>query len=587
MKKRTFLKTIFRIILICLILFVLFLFWIIFFESGLKFVYSITKSVIPGTLKIAKIEGSLWRGVSFHQCEYQTGSLKLFIKPFENNKNIYKISGALMSFGETNPIIFSGKIKMRLPSSPIMVENLEFYLNKRKIITFNAEAHLPSISFTQNFLQQNIKGSYHAKLNDFSLIYRFIPVISRIKADIEASGEISGNMKQPNVSLNAEIKNAIFSLPKQHITIKQFNVKLSGLLNHELTLKGQGVLGGNPFYIQGKLNPFIKGYPGLFELNGKEIRLFNTEQIRVVASPHLKLKLGDHKLEVNGDVKIVDADIYIKEKMNTITHSKDIVWVNGKQKEVNEHPLKIIPHIHLIIDDNVRFKGYGFDSEVRGNLLIEQRVDGAYTAEGRITFNHGKYRLPGGIGYIDRGHLLYSKGTLLIDPVVDIRVLQKRKGNLTENKDVGVYVQGTLQKPIFHLFSNQQLDQSSILSELGIGGSEVSGAQKDHQWLSQTASLLGGGANPIVGNIQSRLGFEEFGIQTRETTKFISTQEGIDTTLVVGKSLSDRIYLQFLQGMLVPVSTLRLQYFLNPNVAASIETSTSGLGGDLSFSIED
>lgn len=537
------------------------------------------------------------------------GAHKFHIRPKDNynpeaiqEKLNYSITGTLHS--NINPVTFSGEVQIG-PNS-LAVNSLAISLKNKKMLTMNATVSLPDFS-TLGFLKEEIKGNYSAVLNDFSQIYRLVPVVSRLKANIEAKGQISGNLLHPIVTLNAEINKAIFSIPKQRITVKQFTAKLSGTIplfqksasnqkdwsnqSKEFTLESQGTLHGNPFYIQGKFDPFKSGSPGKFELWGNDIRIFNTEHIRVVTRPHLKLNLSEGKLDITGKVHIVDADITLKQKMNNLVFSRDVVLVDSAQtlqqnsSKMNSF-IKIHPHILLVIEDNVRFKGHGLDAEIRGQLDIEQRPDGVYTAEGRLTFNNGKYHLPNGVGTIDRGHLFYPKGTLLLDPVMDMRVIQKRKGNLSQGEDVGVYVQGTLQKPVYHLYSSQQMDQNTILSRLGCGGPEMEGKQNDRQWLSQTAALLGGGANPLVNSIQSKFGLEEFGIQTKDATKFVTTQEVTDTALVVGKSLGDRFYLQFLQGMIVPTSTLRLQYFLNPNIAASVETSTAGVGADLSFSVE-
>jgi translocation and assembly module TamB len=217
--------------------------------------------------------------------------------------------------------------------------------------------------------------------------------------------------------------------------------------------------------------------------------------------------------------------------------------------------------------------------------LIEQRNDGVYTGEGRLTIVKGKYLLPGGNGVVSRGHLFYPPGTLLNNPVLDIRVAQKKASQFGKSEDLGIYVQGTLLKPTYNLFSSNHLGNSEIMNKMGLGSSETSGNNNNNnQLLSQTALLVGGGANPLVENIQNRLGLEEFGVQTQE--KYFSTQEGNDTMLVVGKSLTDRVYVQFIQGMLMPFSALRIKYFLSKYFAVGAETSTEGQGVDLYFSKE-
>lgn len=457
---------------------------------------------------------------------------------------------------------------------------------KKRLVSFSGLIKIKDFDPLKNLKDQVLEGQYQAEFNDLSPIYQIFPAISRLKAKPMIKGNITGVIEKPQISIQGNVGTAIFSIPKPHITVKEFKLHIEGTLGENLAVSSSGFLGGNPFYLKGKFNPLLEGTPGEFELKAKDIRVLNTANMRIVASPNITLHYQAKTLAITGFVDIVEGEIVMRKELSNVIVSNDVIFTGVKNLNLHPEAIKMMPNVEFNIQNRLYFKGYGLDAKVRGKLKIEKRMDGLYMAEGRLTLLEGKYRLPSGAGHIYRGHLFYPPGTLLNNPVLDIRVLQKQAGKLNESGDVGVYVQGSLQKPLYHLYSSEPLKQNEILSRLGCGGTQFEGEANQKQLFSQTAMLLGGGANPILDSLQTKFGLEEFGIQSKDAYKYISSQEGSDTALVVGKSFGKRVYLQFMQGMVEPTSTLRVQYFMNPYMAVSAETSTTGMGGDLSFSVE-
>lgn len=467
--------------------------------------------------------------------------------------------------------------------------NLSFHFKETPRNTVQANISVPSFSFNTPFSEQAISGNLSGKLQDLSIIYLLAPVISRLKGNIDLQGKIEGTVADPKVQLNAKMHEGIFSIPKQHITVKEFTANVTGLIPGELHVISSGTLGGKPFQIKGVYNPFIPNAQNIFEFSGDNIRVFNTANIHVISSPTLTLEMNDNNLSVTGDVRINDATITYKDELTQVITSHDVVLTESDPNEVSTN-IHLMPDINLVIEkpEKLHFKGFGLDAIVRGKLKIERRPDGLYTGTGRLTIIEGKYRLQGSQYHIHRGLLLYPPGTLLNDPLLDIRIAKKQPGQIEEMSEVGIYIQGSLQNPGYNLYSSDNLENTEILSRLGFGGSQVEGGGDDKYVLSQTALFLASGVNPVIENIQSKLGLEEFSIQSADSQKIVSAQSGgYDTVLVVGKSLTKNIYLQFIQGMLEPLSLVRVKYFLSPKIAVSTETSTmETFGADLSFSLE-
>ncbi len=453
--------------------------------------------------------------------------------------------------------------------------------------TLEAHVSVPGFSFNKRFKDQEIEGTVTSRLQDLSIAYLLIPPISRLKAILDISGDITGTVAKPVLAINANIHDAIFSIPKQHITVKSFSARLKGDIPGKLDLQSVATLGGNPVTIAGSFEPLNPEGRNSFDIAGDKIRVSNTDDMMIIASPKLHFEILGKDLFVTGKINVPEANITMKEGLQHVIVSKDVVF-HGPLSSQEETGFNLIPMVDLNIEDEdkVHFKGFGLDAIIRGNITIEKRPDGLFTSTGRLTIVEGKYRLQGAPYLIHRGHLLYPPGTLLKDPILDIRIAKKR-AEVGEAQEVGIYVQGSLQSPSFNLYSTDNLQSNEILSRLGFGGSHEEGEDSNKQVLSQTAIYLAGGANPIIESLQSKLGLEEFGVQSAESQRVLTSYSGYDTVLVAGKSLSKRIYLQFIQGMLEPLSILRLKYFLSPKLVFSVETSNAeDIGGDISFSLE-
>ncbi|HEV2524534.1 MAG TPA: translocation/assembly module TamB domain-containing protein, partial [Gammaproteobacteria bacterium] len=400
--------------------------------------------------------------------------------------------------------------------------------------------------------------------------------------------QIKGDFYYGKQGLNSNLHLASLFVPKQALTLKDLNLNISGKIGHPLLLKGSGYSGEGKFQVDGTLQFNTEKRLSL-NLTGKNLQIYNTRNIQITGSPTLTLSLNNNTLFVDGTLLIHKAYLAMQDQKNVTLLSKDIVLTNSSDASTKANSFRIIPNVYVVIENNLHFDGYGIIGTVGGKLTINERPDGLLTGNGKLTIKEGKYRLQGATRYIHRGHLLFPPGTLLKDPLLDILISQNRvqqQGNIT-NTNIGLYVQGTLLHPIYHPYSSDSnLKSADILSRLGFGQSEATGDENQRQLFAQTAFLFSGTANPFVDFLQKNLKLEEFNLESKPTNKTFYTQGGADTVLVVGKSLSEKLYLQYLQSIIEPIATIRLKYFLSRLFTASAETGTEGIGGDLTFSME-
>ncbi|HXH54619.1 MAG TPA: translocation/assembly module TamB domain-containing protein [Gammaproteobacteria bacterium] len=637
--------------------------WLFATESGCKTSFWIIENIVPGELKIERVDGIWANRLILKNISYQNSTLKLSTKevifepnmisllnglvyvPFvklENASFIWKENSASpvfiengvgqfqMTFNRQNLSIdiqeLTGSLfemslhahakiniidkNFQIPTGTVVLGENKMSIEKSAqiknqfewVVNLNSNKKAKA-SFNGYLVPEQAENCWSGKLNKANFtsettgswflrapsIIQFSSTHLTLK-DITLQNnskrlQIKGDFYYGKQGLNSNLHLASFFVPKQALTLKDLHLNISGKIENPLLLKGSGYSGEGRFQMDGTMQ-FNTEKKLSLHFSGKNLQIYNTRNIQVIGSPTLALNFNNNTLFVDGTLLIHKGNIKMQDQKNVGLLSKDIVI---KDSNINKNEFKIIPNLYLVVENNLHFDGYGMIATIGGKLTINERSDGLLTGNGKLTIKEGKYRLQGATRYIHRGHLLFPPGTLLKDPILDILISQNRvqqQGNTTST-NIGIYVQGTLLHPIYHPYSNDNnLKSADILSRLGFGQSEASGDENQRQLFAQTAFLFSGTANPFVDFLKKNLKLEELNLESKPTTKTFYTPGGNDTVLVVGKSLSEKWYLQYLQSIIEPVSTIRLKYFLSRLFTVSADTGTEGVGGDLTFIME-
>jgi translocation and assembly module TamB len=155
------------------------------------------------------------------------------------------------------------------------------------------------------------------------------------------------------------------------------------------------------------------------------------------------------------------------------------------------------------------------------------------------------------------------------NPGVDIRAVKQYP-----DVKAGVNVRGTLLQPRLSFFSEPSLPQSQIVSLILAGGS-IDSAQNRNNPNGASSELLAQGSAILAQQLGARVGLED-----------ISLESGLDnqTSLVLGKYLSDRIYISYGISFTEQINTLKLRYTLSDRWTIKTEIGEAK-GADLVFTI--
>lgn len=453
--------------------------------------------------------------------------------------------------------------------------------------------YLPAFSIKDALITSKTLPSNPIKMTIFSLVS--IPTSEKTSTSFHWS--LQTYLKEQSLTLQGMLAfarqkdrpwQAILSLQtripleKQGISLDDLYLSLSPQTPTLLAFVGGGRVGKAAFSLEGSTD-LQKAFESRLKLKSELISLYQTEKMSIKAIADLDAHYLDKILSVQGTLRIPEALILLDNNEKVLQRSRDVTIL---QSEGQTPPLfKIIPDIKLILGDKLRIKSAKLEANLSGNLRISERSDGLLAAFGRLSIQQGTYRLQGRTQFIRQGSLLFPFGTLLNNPLLDIQLYTKRFSQ-TDSEDGGIYIQGSLQKPLMQIYAKDEYRQSALLSGLGLGDPEKENSDNQQKTMAQTALLLSGQNNPFTHILESGFGIDEFKLESRSLQNSLNNHTTTDTAVVLGKPLSPKLYLQYVQTIMEPLSTVRLKYALTPKFSTSVESSTEGFGGDLTFSIE-
>lgn len=426
-----------------------------------------------------------------------------------------------------------------------------------------------------NFTNKQLHGKIKMDTNDLAFLMQWMPDVTRLKGKFNAQFDLGGTLKQPEIITAAHITDITATLPVLGIKIKPMELHLIGDAQGKFNLTGRGNMrrGSGDFSISGFIEPFKAEMPNSFTLIGSHVEFINNQMAHLIASNKLKFHYAkaEQRLDIQGDIEILQGNVTMADKRTQTVKTKDVVFVNEAPVKP-KHLVVINPDINLRIAEGVHFNGFGLDAAVSGKLNISHRHNAMY-ADGRVTIKEGSFQLPGQKLDINHGRLLYPPGTLLVNPMLDIKMLGKTPGTETSNDpkpDLELIVQGTAQKP--------------RISETGLSGN------KDRA-ISQ--ALLTGSSVLANDFLHEKLKISEIGLASRDNNEidFFDDHSKDKTSLknkdiVLGRSLGRKFYLQYLHSIGEANKRVRLKYNLTDIWAIGVESGTLGGGADISFTIE-
>lgn len=390
----------------------------------------------------------------------------------------------------------------------------------------------------------------------------------RLSAEID----INGPLAAPNLRGGVRLSDFSAELPALGIRPSEGRVELrfegANAADLEFALRSEGELRG-----RGRIDVSEAAeQPLRLSIEGSEVLLSDTAQLRLIASPALELEQRDGLLRLRGRVDVPRAEVRLDRFEGSQQVSADVVVLDPAQPErVVEAARRVDADVRVALGEDVALQGFGLKGKVRGELRVRDRPGRATRASGSLNVS-GRYKAYGQDLDITRGRLAFAQSPL-DNPGLDIRA-ERRLDEVT----VGIRVTGTAAAPVLGLWSQPSLDQADVLSYLMLGRPVRSVRSGEGQQLNAAAAALGAGGSYIAERLGARFGFDQASVED-------SAALG-GAALMLGKFLSPRLYVAYGVALFGEGQVFSIKYLLTEQWDLQIEASQRETRGSVNYRLE-
>jgi translocation and assembly module TamB len=410
-----------------------------------------------------------------------------------------------------------------------------------------------------------LDGHLDARFTDLAFLQAFVADLSAIRGALTANLAVGGTLRRPRWSGQAELTGGAATIERLDIQLLDGTLSARSDADGRLAFQGGVRSGPGRLTIDGHASIDPKGVPvASATVSGDRVQAIHTTEASMLVSPRLELAMVGDSMHVTGEILVPQARLSPKKRNEpAIQPSLDVVYLRGDSTWIAAAaPRKLSAEIRLVLGDDVRVRSQGLDAKLTGSVLAIERPGRPTTGSGELRVDQGTYVAYGRNLTIDRGRLLFGGG-VISNPGLDVRATRTARDGVV----AGFEVQGTLEAPRFSVFSDPPMPDRDALAYVVLGRSLDRSNESQQAMVSDAAANLGvSGGSFLASKFANELGIEEASLQ--------SAGGFHDASLMLGKYLSPRLYVNYGIGVLDQVSTLRIQYFVNKTWTLQAEAGT-------------
>jgi translocation and assembly module TamB len=422
-----------------------------------------------------------------------------------------------------------------------------------------------------------LQGELVASLPDIAFSGRLLPDVSDLHGRLEGKISLAGTPAAPRLQGKLLLASGSALLDTPGVLLEDVHIELTGQPNGDIRLDARARSGAGQLQARGQANMTGAQPTAQLRVEGNDVRVLNTLEAEIDASPKLDVALTGTRIDVSGEIVIPHATIQPRKLPGSaVMASTDQLIIEDSEPgpETTDYP--IYTQVRFTLGDAVSFDGLGLTGLLGGSVLATDEPGQPTRASGELNIRNGKYKAYGQDLEIRRGRLLFAGGPLT-EPGLDIEAVRQPAPDIL----AGVKVRGSLQKPVVSLFSEPPMSQTEQLSWLVLGRPlEGNTSDSEQSALNNAVLMLGlSGGEALGEELGKKIGVDEVSVSS----------EGGDATsasLLVGKYLTPKLFVSYGVGLFEPVSTLRLRYKLSSHWYLVGEASAVRSGSDLFYVIE-
>ena len=417
------------------------------------------------------------------------------------------------------------------------------------------------------FADLPLSGSVRGRTRQLDLLPLLVDTIDNASGEADLDFTVAGRAGAPTLAGEARLADGRLDFYQTNLRLHDLTSTLR-LADTSLTLRAAGKAGDGTLGIDGRLGWRERRLNGELTLTGERLLVANVPEARVLASPDLRFRLNDRRIDVTGEVAIPEARIRPADTAGAVLPSSDERIVRPEAGGADDNPFVVTSDVRLTLGNKVQVKAYGLSATITGAVRTRAQPQESAVGAGEFEVKEGEYSAYGRELEIERGRLIFTGGPLT-DPAVDLRASRELPGY-----KVGVIARGPLRRPQLTLFSEPSLPQAQIASMLIVGRSSIQG---DPGAADDGVSATAQGGAFLAGQLGKYVGLDDIGLTEDAET---------GSEIVLGKYLSPRLYVSYGISLVDEINTLKLRYTIGDRWVISAESGEES-AADIEYRIED
>lgn len=435
------------------------------------------------------------------------------------------------------------------------------------------------VEFSDSLQNKTIVGHFQLEDFDLSIFEGFTAYGVEPAGLLNSAFVLSGTLGQPTVKGDAAIKNGGIELLYQGVTLNEVTLTVA-VEGQQATVSGAATSGPGRMQITGNLQYDESGAGGTLRLRGNDFLLVDLPEYLLQVASDVQVDFNREGGSIRGRVEVPYGLLTPEEIVNSVDVSEDVVFINGDMEEEQAGGWPLVLDLDVILGDDVRLDGYGLTGRLGGRLHVKSSKDNILAGKGQLDLIEGIFSLYGRTLNIERGRVLFTGGPI-DNPGLDVRAQVKVSDEEARGKGytVGVDISGLVQDLQFTLFSDPYMEDAEILSMMIVGQSLTGDSGEDGNILKSAAASLGlKGGSKLTKGLGDLLPIDDVRLEGSGSKE--------DFSLVVGKRVSQDLYIGYDMNMFSQLGQFRVRYDLKKGFAVETTSSSGATGADLLYSFE-
>jgi translocation and assembly module TamB len=416
--------------------------------------------------------------------------------------------------------------------------------------------------------QWPLTGQLHLQTDALDFFSSYITQLDRASGKLSADLAVAGTAGAPQFTGALKLADAQFDLYQINLSLRDVNLDAQ-LSDNAVTLNGAAAAGADGHArFKGQIAWRGEQPYGTLHLEGEDLQVVEIPEAKILISPKIDLQIAGRRIDVTGTIDLPYARLVRPEQLtNAVLASSDEIIVSGQPVAPGDQ-YHVFSTITVRLGDRVTINLLGLSGRLSGNLTASTDDTGLSRGSGELKVEEGKWLAFGRQLDIERGRLIFNN-VALSDPALDLRATK-----VFPDITAGVNVRGTLRNPRMTFFSDPAVPQQQIVSLLLAGGSLDTVQSSNSSSTQRNYALMQGGA-VLAQELGSKFNIADVGVESDLNN---------DTSFVLGRYLSPRIYVSYGVSLAEAINTLKIRYTLGDHWTVKMELGDAR-SADLVFTI--